>query len=511
VGQTSRAGLLADLPRFGLGIGVSVRPSLTGGIQRENPAVKSAGTGDVSLDITQRVGSNMLASVTVNTDFAETEVDTRRTNLTRFPLFFPEKRTFFLEGADIFDFGLGLGSGGPGGGGGSDLVPFFSRRIGLLQGREVPIIAGGKLNGRAGRTNLGGVIAHTDAVGGLTPASTMGVVRVRQNVLAESSIGMIATFGDPQGRDGSWMAGADLTYQTSRFRGGKNFLVGVWALAANRAGLTGDRTAAGFKVDYPNDDWDIVLTYKRIGENFQPALGFVPRPGVHTVNAGINFRHRFPSRLFRLMFYELQPSAVYDLGGTWESYRIFTAPINWRFQTGDRFEFNWVPQGERLVRPFEVAEGVVIEPGSYHYARWRLEGQFAAQRKLSGMITWWFGGFYSGSLHQIELRGAWNPSPLVTIDLNAQRNIGNLPAGEFTTDLIGTRLRLNLSPDLQLASFVQYDTGSESIGSNTRLRWTFHPLGDLFVVYNHNLRDQFDRWAFDSNQLLLKLQYTLRY
>jgi hypothetical protein len=502
VGQTSRAGLLTNLPRFSLGMGLSVRPTVTGGLDRPQPGVGTDASADPSLDVTQRVGANLLASLSVNTDFAETEVDTRRTNLTRFPLLFPEKRTFFLEGAETFAFGSGLGR---------DLLPFHSRRIGLLQGRAVPIVAGAKVNGRVGRSNIGALAVRTDDVDSLAPAATMAVARFRQDILSESSVGVIGTIGDPEGGANSYMAGADFTYQTSRFRGNKNFAVGVSGVVTNREGLTGDRTAAGLLIDYPNDDWDIFLGYRRIGDGFQPSLGFVPRPGIQAANAGANFRHRFGSRVFRYMFYEFQPSAVFDLEGQWESYRIFLAPINWRFESGDRFEFNWIPSGEYLVEPFEVADGVIIAPGSYHFARWRLEGQFAAQRPLSGMITWWFGSFYDGSLHQIELRGAWNPSPLVTIDFNATRNIGDVPAGEFTTDLVGTRLRVNLSPDLTVASYVQYDTDSRSIGTNTRLRWTFDPLGDLFVVYNHNVNEQQDRWTFASSQLLLKLQYTTRY
>jgi hypothetical protein len=502
VGQTSRAGYLTALPQFGLGVGLSVRPALTGGIERIDADARSDGTTDASLDITQRVGPNVLGSLTINTDFAETEVDTRRTNLTRFPLFFPEKRTFFLEGAETFTFGLGLGN---------DLLPFHSRRIGLLAGQEVPLVAGAKVDGLVGRTNIGALAVRTDDVSEVAPASSMGVFRLKQNVLAESSIGLIATAGDPQGAADSYTAGVDLTYQTSRFRGNKNFLVGAWGLVTNREGLAGDRTAAGFKIDYPNDDWDIALTYRRVGDGFLPSLGFVPRPGIHALNGSMNFRHRLESRVFRYMFYELQPSAVFDLDGQWESYRIFLAPLNWRLESGDRYEFNWVPTGEHLVEPFEVADSVFIPPGSYHFARWRLEAQFATQRKVSGMVTWWFGSFYSGSLHQIELRSAWNPSALVTIDLNATRNVGALPAGEFTSDVVGARVRLNISPDISFASFVQYDTDSETIGSNTRLRWTFHPFGDLFVVYNHNVRDPLDRWSFASNQLLLKLQYTFRY
>lgn len=152
-----------------------------------------------SLDVTKRIGANVLASVTANTDFAETEVDTRRTNLTRFPLFFPEKRTFFLEGDDIFAFGLGLNQ---------DVLPYFSRRIGLVRGTEIPILAGGKVNGRASHTNFGGLVAGTNDKDGIVANETvMAVGRVKQNILRESWVGAIATVGDPLGRPGSWLAG----------------------------------------------------------------------------------------------------------------------------------------------------------------------------------------------------------------------------------------------------------------------------------------------------------------
>lgn len=282
--------------------------------------------GDVDLDATQRVGSNLLASMTANTDFAETEVDTRQTNLSRFPLFFPEKRMFFLEGAETFAFGLGLGQ---------DVLPFHSRRIGLIDGEEVPIIMGGKLDGVVGRTNIGALAMRTGNATDIASASNMGAVRLKQNVLAESSAGMIATVGDPLGRRDSYTAGVDLTYQTSSFRGDKNVLVGVWGLVTHREGLTGDRTAAGLKIDYPNDDWDVALTYRRIGESFDPSLGFVPRAGIHSLSGGADFRHRFPSRVFRSMVYEFRPSAVFDLDGQWESWRVFFAPVNCRFESGE--------------------------------------------------------------------------------------------------------------------------------------------------------------------------------
>jgi hypothetical protein len=502
VTQTSRAGLLTELPDFNLGLGLTVRPAVTTGGGIPAPSVPVEGEFQPSLDFSQRLGANVLASGTINTDFAETEVDTRRTNLTRFPLFFPEKRMFFLEGDDIFGFGLGLDQ---------DVLPYFSRRIGLVGDQEVPIIAGGKVNGRIGETSFGGLIAGTNDKPGVVDVNAlMGVGRVKRNLWRESWIGAIATVGDPVGRHDSWLAGGDFTYDTSHFRGDKNLLAGFWGLATGRDDLGHDATAHGFKIDYPNDLWDVSLTYKRIGRDFDPSLGFVPRPAVFLYNLGIDSSPRLEHGPIQQMFFEFEPSLATDLSGHWESYRVFVAPINWRFRSGDRFEFNVNPAGERLAEPFEVADGVSIPSGSYDWRRYRLEAGTAQKRRLYTQVTWWFGGFYDGDLDQFQWTGAWNPVPLVTVEFTGERNIGRLPSGHFTQTLVGNRLRLNISPDLSIASYVQYDTDSKSIGTNTRLRWTFRPVGDLFIVYNHNVRSVLDRWRLDSNQLLVKLQYAWR-
>jgi hypothetical protein len=500
--QTSRAGLLTGLPDFDLGKGLTIRPAVTSGGGVPAPDANVEDDLQPSLDINQRIGANVLASGTVNTDFAETEVDTRRTNLTRFPLFFPEKRTFFIEGDDIFSFGLGLNE---------DVIPYFSRRIGLIDGFEVPILAGGKVNGRVGNTNFGGVAVGTRAKPGVVEDDTfMAVGRVKRNLWRESWIGAIATVGDPLGRPGSWLGGGDFTFATSRFRGDKNFLVGVWGLATGRDDLGKDATAAGFKVDYPNDLVDMALSYKRIGPDFDPSIGFVPRANVELWNAAADFSPRFGRGPIQQMFFEFEPSLATDLSGQWESYRVFWAPVNWRFRSGDRFEFNAVPVGERLTDPFEIATGVFILPGSYEWIRYRLEAGTAKKRRFYTQVTWWFGDFYNGNLDQYQWTGAWNPKPIVTVEFSGERNVGRLATGDFTQTVAGARLRINISPDLSVSSYVQYDTDSESVGTNTRLRWTFRPVADLFVVYNHNLRSILDRWRLDSNQLLVKLQYAFR-
>ena len=500
--QTSRAGSLTDLPAFDLGLGLTVRPALAGGGGVPEPEADAEYRLKPSLDIAQRIGPNVGAFLTVNTDFAETEVDVRQTNLTRFPLFFPEKRDFFLAGSDIYQFSLERGG---------DIIPFFSRRIGLVEGQEVPIDVGLKSNGRVGNTNFGALAVRTRAVEDLVPSASMGVVRVLQNILQESSAGIIATFGDPLGRGGSWLAGADFTYQTSRFAGDKNFLIGVWGLVTDREDLDGDRVAAGIKIDYPNDLWDVALIYKRMGEGFDPSLGFVPRKDVQIIQPRAQFRPRPGWRWLRRMNFQLFGRLVLDLDGSWESYRLFTAPFNWDWETGDKTEFNLVPEGERLVEPFEIAEGVVIPPGSYEWLRYRALVEFASWRKVSGGIAYSFGGFYDGSLDEVEVLIAWKPSATVNFELSGEHRVGRLPAGDFTKDLFVGRVQLHFTTDLNASLLGQYDNETRSVGFNNRVRWTFDPYGDLFVVYNHNIQDFGDRWGLESNGLTIKVQRAFRF
>jgi hypothetical protein len=500
--QVSRAGLLTDLPEFSVGLGLTVRPAIVagGGVPSTNAPVE--GELHPSLDAWQRLGPDVTASASVNTDFAETEVDTRRTNFTRFPLFFPEKRTFFLEGSDTFQFGLDLAS---------DVVPFFSRTIGLFQGRQVPIGAAAKISGRLAGTNFGGLIVQSRSVAGLVPSTITGAARVKQNVLAESSVGFIGTVGNPAGEDGNWLVGSDFTYATSHFRGGdRNFRVGLSGQVMNRPGVKGDRTATAIKVDYPNDLWSLSWTTLRIGDAFQPALGFVPRTGIYKHDLGIVYQPRPHNGWLRQIFGEFETTVVTDLSGNWESYEVFTAPINWRLESGDRVEFNVVPEGERLTESFDL-EGVTVPAGAYQWVRYRAEAGSAAKRKLSAQVTWRFGGFYDGTLDQFLLVGTWHPSGLLSVDFSGERDIGRLKEGSFTATLVGVNSHINVSPHLQINSFVQYDTSSASIGTNSRLRWTFTPAADLFVIYNHNVRDVENvGWRLESNRFLVKMQYALR-
>ncbi len=505
-GQTSRAGLLSNLPAFNYGWGLSVRPSLVSSLNKEGADAATIFDLEPSLDASQRIGPNVLATITVNTDFAETEVDTRQTNLTRFPLFFPEKRAFFLEGSDIFEFGFGTGN--------NTVLPFFSRTIGLVDNEQVPIIAGAKINGRIGNTAFGGLGVRTnsfDSEGTSYDATTMGVIRIRQNVFKESSVGFIGSVGDPLGRDGSFMSGLDFTYQTTRFNGNKNFIAGAWALYADREDLLGDRSAFGLKLDYPNDKWDLSLTYSRIGEEFDPSLGFVPRLGVHYSRLGAVYAPRPDWPFVRQMFNELFATYIKSINAEWQSYSVFMAPVNWRLESGDRIEMNVRPAGENITEPFDIADNVTIPVGKYHFMRYRLEAQFAAKRRLNGQASWWFGSFYDGTLDELELELNWNPSSLLGFEFNGVRNIGRLPWGDFNQTLVGMRVRFNVTSDLQLNGYTQYDTDSRILGVNGRIHWIFSPLGEVFLVFNHNtFNDMTDRWTLQNEQIVLKVRYTFR-
>ncbi len=497
--QTIQAGTISNLPDFNLGIGLVAKGSTILDLNKSGDQTGQI-KWDGSLDLTQRITPDITAQLTLNTDFAETEVDTRRTNLTRFPLLFPEKRQFFLEGSDIFDFGLGMGH---------HQLAFQSRRIGLVEGQAVPLQLGGKVNGKLGNTEFGGLVTFTGPVEDVVPASTMGVVRVKQNILKESNVGMIGMVGDPLGRSGSWTAGLDFTYQNSEFLGDKNFLVGTWGMLTNREDLTGDRTAIGIKIDYPNDLWDVAIQYMRFGEDFDPSLGFFPRVGVNYYRFSAHFQPRPEKLNIRQHHFQGFFTLYTDLANEWESYRVFTAPVHFTLESGDRFEFNIVPTGEYLTEPFEISDGVTIPSGGYHWNRYRLEVEGASKRKINGQATWWFGGFYGGSLHQIELEMNWRPFSFLVFEGSFERNIGNLPYGDFMQDLYGVRLQLNLNSNLNLSSFLQYDTESGSFGTNNRFRWTFAPRGDLFIVYNHNMAKPIEErfWEYQSNQLIVKLVY----
>jgi hypothetical protein len=445
---------------------------------------------DGGFDLYKNFTPNLVGAFSYNTDFAETEVDERQVNLTRFPLFFPEKRTFFLEGSEIFNFG----TTSPGNG--SGFAPFFSRRIGLFEGEQIPISYGAKVFGKIGNTNLQVLDVRTGPYEslGLTSENFL-VARVSQNILAESKVGLILTDGDPTGAKNS-LAGFDFVYQTSRFLKDKNFSAGGWLVYNWNDRAEGRRDGFGFKVDYPNDLWDLVASYNSYGDALEPGVGFLPRPGVQVLTLGASYQPRpekgLVGRLVRQFFYEFQSTLTWDLDGVLETRRIFTAPLNLRTESGEHIEFNIIPTYDLLREAWEVADGVVLPPGPYNFTNYAVQFESASHRPWGGRVEWAFGPFYSGHYDNVLAGVRYNLKGYASFDLDADFVRGRLPEGNFAANVYQLKADFFLTPRLGLMNYVQYDDVSNELGLNIRFRWELKPGNTVYVVYTKNWERRWD-------------------
>ena len=511
--QVSEAGEISGFTQAQQGRGLDVRPFVVGKLSHEANGGGNALQGKAGGDIFYNITSSLKLTATVNTDFAETEVDSRQINLTRFPLFFPEKRSFFLENAGVFSFTRG---GGGGGGGAPDLIPFFSRRIGLAEGREIPIVAGVKLTGKVGAYDVGVLGVRTRAAGAIA-AKNFFVGRVKRTLFTQSYVGLIYTDGDPASPTGSRTLGADVSLRTSNFLGNRrNFIVNAFAAQTNKKGVTGDNKTYGFAVNYPNDKWDFFSDLRHVGASFNPALGFVQRKAVDKLFlAGtykprpkhfLNVRQMF-NEVFFTMFRRNDRKKI-------ESWRLFTAPLNWEFKSGERAEANWIPQFERLFAPFEIAEGVTLPAGDYRFTRYRLEFGTAPKRPWEVSLSYSFGGFYSGHSRDLSTNFTYKVAPHLRLNLNAQQTFARLPQGNFVARVITARADYAFTPLLTLSNFVQFDNESRNLGLQTRLRWILKPGNDIFLVFNQGwLQDQRGGFSYRATNTRFtgKVQYTLRF
>jgi hypothetical protein len=510
----SRAGTVHGLAELEQGLGLEVSPyyvsRMRSFFQEDNRSLQGA----PGMDFTYRVTSQMAAVFTANTDFAETEVDTRQLNLTRFPLFFPERRAFFLEGSNQYQFGLGLDE---------QFIPFFSRNMGLFERQPVPIDAGVKLNGRAGRWNVGLLDVQTrDAAlaSRALPGTNLFASRISYDLTPKLRFGTIVTNGHPDGVTRNTLAGFDAVYRTSEFLGNKNFLVGAWGAFASGDLRPGDRAGWGFKIDYPNDRWDCFTAFNKYGEALDPGLGFLPRPGVHRFDAVCEWRPRpskdGPFAWVRQQFMDHRFTRVTNYRGQVESQRFTWVPINFQFETGDFFAINWIPSYEFLPVPFEIAEGVTLPVGKYRFDRFGASLNTSTHRRFEFGNETWFGSFYNGRLLQqqnylryTDRRGRWQAG------LTVEQNFGRLAQGHFVQRLWQLNANYAVNPNLVLTTFLQYDTDTQNVGNNLRLRWTIKPGNDFFVVWNRGwrkLRLSPHDLALepDTEVLAIKLRWTFR-
>ncbi len=508
--QVSEAGDIEGFSDIAQGRGLDIRPYFAPKWTRDAETGHNADTGKFGGDIFYNLTPNLKLTTTINTDFAETEVDNRQINLTRFSLFFPEKRAFFLENAGAFNFGNSSGGRLP------DVIPFFSRTIGLLDEKEVPILAGTKLTGKVGRYDVGLLGVRTRATG-LTEAKNFFVGRVKRNLFKQSYIGGMFTEGNPASASSSRTIGGDLHLATAKFLGTEqNFSLDVYGLRTSTKGTKGDDSFYGFTATYPNDRWFGRIEWKHIGEDFHPALGFVARSNVNKLDLRAEFNPRPKNFLnVRQMFHEFNFTQYTRLDkGEVESWRIFTAPINYELNSGEHLEFNYIPQFERLFESFEITPGLRLPKGDYRFNRFRLEVNTAAKRRWQVDEAWWFGGFYSGHSEEFETGLSYKVAPHFQIRLGLDQTFARLKEGTFVTRIVEMRTNYSFTPFLTVSNLVQFDNESRNLGWQSRVRWILRPGNELFVVFNQGWL-QNERGGFNfkatGTRVAGKIQYTFRF
>ena len=506
--QVSLAGQIEGLEDVGQGLGIDIRPFVSGDAIHYGDTGSNALLGKPGGDIFYSLTPSLKLSTTFNTDFGETEVDDRQINLTRFQLFFPEKRAFFLENTGIFDFGI-TNDYFP------ELIPFFSRNIGLSGDRQIPITAGTKLTGKAGRFDIGLMDVQTRASGEVDARNFL-VTRVKRNLFSQSYIGGIFTNGNPSSDAASQTYGADLNLATSNFLGsGRNFQVTTYFLKSANEGITGKDLAYGLGISYPNDLWNVVFTLGNVEENFNPSLGFVLRPNTRRLRFDTVFSPRPKHFLnIRQMYHEFKFSRYVRLDyGQTESWQLLTAPVHYRFNSGDRLELDYAPEFERLFESFEIAPGVVLPTGSYRFDRYRVEFETASKRKWVAFVTWWLGSYYSGHADQISTTFSYKFAPHFQASLGSNQTFARLKEGNFVARIFSLRADYSFTPLLTLYNLVQFDNGSRNLGWQSRLRWILSPGNDIFLVFNQGwVQDELNdlRFRMTDRKLSFKIQYTFR-
>jgi len=501
--DVSVAGTLTGISGLRQGIGLDVVPYALAKYRHVRESRKDEFDGDGGGDIRYRLTPNLQASLSVNTDFAETEADMRRINLTRFPLFYPEKRGFFLEDAGIFEFG----------GGQQEIIPFFSRRVGLSEsGEQVPLLVAGKMTGRIGPYGVGVIDTLVDGHDGLGEKNVLAA-RVSRNILDQSTIGAIATVGDANSEDLNGVGGLDFNYRTTEIFGDKVLECNLYGLASyTEDAENDDNFAYGTEVSFPNDVYSARGEFYQIDEEFDAALGFVPRRGIRGYEFGIGWHPRPESIPWvRQLGPYYSNQHVTDLSNELDTAEHFLSPLWVLFDSGDeiysRVEWDFDGPDER----FEIHPGIFIPEGEYWWDWYRLGFESASKRPIQFGAAARTGGFYDG--RRDGYSGSVTVKPFLHLFLSAGYDANRiwLPGGNFDTHLATARVQINITPDLVWHNLVQYDTDSETVGYNSRIIWEFRPGARLYVVLNQNIQRDGRNLTWLESQLTLKANITIRF
>ena len=483
--QTSLAATVVGLEAPSGSRTLEVKPYVVSALAsalRATPRVANDFTAAVGGDVKYGVTQNLTADLTFNTDFAQVEADEQQINLTRFSLFFPEKREFFLENQGLFAFG-----GVPLTSAAGDLpILFYSRRIGLDPvGGVVPIDAGGRLTGRVGRLSVGALSVQSDDVPGAAfRATNFSAVRIKRDFLRRSGIGVVLTNRSvgQAGRGQNLVGGVDGT-----FRFFNNLNVNTFWARTDTTGVSGDDVSYRGQVDYGGDRYGLQLEQLAVGKHFNPEMGFVRRPDIRRSFAQARFSPRpRANRSIRKFSWTGSFAYVENGAGRVES-RNTVGEFAIDFQNSDRLAVTYAANDEFLPRPFRIAPTVSLPVGSYDFRGLRVAFTLGQQRTVSANVAVEHGTFYNGHRTMAEFtRSRVKLTPRLSVEPSYTVNWVDLVEGSFTTTLAGGRVVYGVTPMMFASELVQYNSSSRSMSANVRLRWEYSPGSELFVVYNED-------------------------
>ncbi len=513
--RPQNAGQLVGLRGLSQGLGLEVTPYALAEANRTwtDGEAQTDPLADAGFDLTYSVTTNLRASLTINTDFAETEVDQRRVNLTRFSLRFPEQRDFFLEGSSVYRFAPSSG-----------VDPYFSRRIGLEGGRPIPLRAGARLAGQVGRFDVGFLQVRTGGTDEVN-AEDFTVARVKAHLFSESTLGFVYTRrsthdGADLGLQDRHTVGVDLELGTSRFRGNKNVQLQAFFVAHNDAFVDAetrffDRTTRGVRLAYPNQPFFFHASYREFGSAYDPAVGFNRRNGFRRFQPSLGYAWLLSDHpLLREYTVELRHEYLMDLDFKPETVNTTLTPVDLRFESGDRFELSVGHDFERLREPFDIRRDstIIIPADSYNTFEVEVEARTAPQRRLSAQAEVGHSGFWTGTRTDVEGGVTVRPMPGISVTGEWEHTVVALAEGTFRTNLLRAATSLAFSPWISLSANIQYDDLSRIVGLYGRFRWVVRPGSDFYLVYTHNwFDDPLDRLRSLTSQGATKLTYTHRF
>jgi Domain of unknown function (DUF5916)/Carbohydrate family 9 binding domain-like len=440
---------------------------------------------NAGLDFKYGLTRSLIVDATYRTDFAQVEEDVQQINLTRFSVFFPEKRDFFIEGQGIFDFGGTQAGNSPGD------VPllFFSRQIGLSQGQAVPVLGGVRLTGRAGAFSVGALNIQTDdKPSARALATNFTALRLKRNLLRRSNVGMMATRRGPALGNGAGTGNAGYTMgvdATMLFFKSIN-ITSYYALTSNPNAAGDNVTGSSYRgrFEYNADRYGASAEHMLIGGDFRPEVGYVRRSDIRRTFGQLRFSPRPRSRLIRKYTYQASFDYVTDAPAVELQSREGSGLFRIEFQSSDQFSAELSREFELLPGQFGIAPGVIVPAGGYSYSTSRVSYSLGQQRRVSGRFSASTGSLYGGTKSDVSYSGRWGVMPQFSLEPSVTLAWGSLPYGDFTARLIGSRFTITPSARMQISSLVQFNVDGRTLTSSARLRWEYTGGSDLFIVYS---------------------------